>query len=136
MTVFKPLPTGGWKSQDRNKTDVAPVRPNPNLQPLSVELLDFFARRGISPATLEAAGVMQEHLYAPPLRETADTIAFAYRRRGQLINVKYRTIDKKFWQARAESSIPFYLPSTVLHSHSAVPVSVESFQLCDCALCY
>lgn len=95
------LPSGEWKARDRNKTDIPPVRPSPNLQPLSAELLHFFARRGISAATLEAAGVMQERLYAPPLREVADTIAFTYRRKGQLINVKYRTVDKKFWQAGA-----------------------------------
>lgn len=103
ISALLALATGEWKGRDRNKTDTPPVRPNPNLQLLSAELVDFFARRGISQATLETAGVMQERLYAPPLREMADTIAFTYRRKGQLINIKYRTVDKKFWQASGAS---------------------------------
>ena len=100
------------------------MRPNPTLQPLSAELLDFFARRGISAATLQKAGVMQERIYAPPLREMADTIAFAYRRRGQLINVKYRTVDKKFWQARARRS------TAAIHCYFALA------ELCAIRRCY
>ena len=38
------------------------MRPNPTLEPLSAELVDFFARRGISQATLDRGGVMQVRL--------------------------------------------------------------------------
>ena len=97
--------------QIHKATDVPPVQPTPNLQPLSVELLDFFARRGISETTLHRGGVMQEHLYAPPLKQMADTIAFPYWRRGQLVNVKYRTVNKKFWQASTMPSSKCRRPS-------------------------
>ena len=62
------------------------------LQPLSAELVAYFAGRGISRATLDRNGVVQDR---------AGTIAFPYRRDGETVNVKYRTLDKKFWQARS-----------------------------------
>ena len=62
------------------------------LQPLSQELMQYFAGRGISQATLERNGVMQDR---------AGTIAFPYRRDGEVVNIKYRTLDKKFWQVRS-----------------------------------
>ena len=45
--------------------------------------------RGISQRTLARNGVLQD---------AAGVIAFPYRRDGQVVNLKYRTLDKRFWQ--------------------------------------
>ncbi len=82
----------------RKRREEAPVRPNPNFAPLSDEIVDFFAGRGITASTLQRNNIMRETLYAPPLKGNTTAIAFPYMRDGELVNVKYRTLDKKFWQ--------------------------------------
>ncbi len=93
--------SGDIKRRDKSKTEAAPVRPNPDLEPLSPDLEEFFMRRGISRATLDATGVMQERRFVKQLGRVDDVIAFVYKRRGQIVNVKYRTVDKRFSQASA-----------------------------------
>ncbi len=75
----------------KRKSEVA-KRPNTaHLRPLSQRTQDFFAARGISPSTLQRNGV----------RETPQgDIAFLYFRDGEVINIKYRSLDKRFWQVR------------------------------------
>ena len=74
----------------KRKEEVA-KRPNTsNLRPLSQRLIDFFAARGISQATLERNSVMET---------PQGDIAFCYFRDGEVINIKYRSLDKRFWQA-------------------------------------
>ena len=74
------------------------------LQPLSRELVDYFAQRGISQTTLERNGVQQEY----SSKHSSQAIAFPYYREGEVINIKYRTLDKKFWQASVLTTICAY----------------------------
>ncbi|XP_022955059.1 primase homolog protein-like isoform X1 [Cucurbita moschata] len=70
------------------------------LEPLGDELITYFSKRMISQETLKRNVVMQ----------TADrqaAIAFTYRQNGQLVGCKYRTINKKFWQAKGTEKL-FY----------------------------
>lgn len=77
------------------KTEPAKRPDCSRLQPLSQEVVDYFAQRGISRATLERNRVQQEY----SAKHNANAIAFPYYRDGEIINIKYRTLDKKFWQA-------------------------------------
>ena len=81
----------GLVSMGRKRKEEVAKRPNiSNLRPLSQRLKDYFAARGISEATLERNCV----------RETPQgDIAFLYFRDGEVINIKYRSLDKRFWQA-------------------------------------
>ena len=62
---------------------------------------------------------MQERRFVKQLGRIDDVIAFVYKRRGQIVNVKYRTVDKRFSQVSCfvdeiHSSIQwqfFYQPS-------------------------
>ena len=74
----------------KRKEEVA-KRPNTsNLRPLSPRVKEYFAARGISEATLERNCVRET---------TQGDIAFLYFRDGEVINIKYRSLDKRFWQA-------------------------------------
>jgi twinkle protein len=85
----------------RRKVEEPPRKPDcSKLQPLSQEVIKYFEGRGISMATLIANKILQEHSG----RHNATAIAFPYYRDGEIVNVKYRTLDpKKFWQASIES---------------------------------
>lgn len=72
-------------------------------------MLEFFAARGISESTLQRNKVSSEVVYDPMLRKEQRVIAFPYYRDGVLINVKYRTMDKRFWQAKGAEKILYGL---------------------------
>ena len=93
----------------RKRKEEPPVRPTVKFEPLTPEMIEFFAARNISEATLKRNGVSSEVVYDPQLRKENRVIAFPYYRDGVLINVKYRTIDKRFWQSRGAEKILYGL---------------------------
>lgn len=97
----------------RRKVEELPKKPDTSrLEPISQHIVDYFAKRGISKETLIRNGVCQEH----SSKHNAAAIAFPYYRDGEVINIKYRTLDKKFWQAssRAHHICRHYCVSLVL----------------------
>ncbi|XP_056175721.1 primase homolog protein isoform X2 [Syzygium oleosum] len=63
------------------------------LEPLSDKIIGYFAERKISVETLQRNGVKQ-------LSGKQSAISFPYKRKGELVGCKYRTLDKKFWQEK------------------------------------
>ena len=86
----------------KRKSEVA-KRPNTsNLRTLSQKTKDFFKARGISEQTLERNGI----------KETPQgDIAFLYFRDGEVINIKFRSLDKRFWQECTPAPEPRSPPS-------------------------
>ncbi|GFP95925.1 primase homolog protein [Phtheirospermum japonicum] len=70
------------------------------LENLGDELLAYFAERMISKETLLRNNVMQ-------VVGDRKIIAFPYKQNGQLVGCKYRTVEKKFWQAKDTEKV-FY----------------------------
>lgn len=94
---------------NRKRKEEPPVRPKANLEPLTPEMIEFFNKRGISESTLKRNKVSSELVYDPMKKEQSRVIAFPYFRDGELINVKYRTLDKRFWQAKGAEKILYGL---------------------------
>ncbi|KAK9058026.1 hypothetical protein SSX86_022866 [Deinandra increscens subsp. villosa] len=64
------------------------------LEPLGDELINYFAERMISAEILQKNAVMQ-------MVDDKNVIAFTYRRKGEIVNCKFRSItNRKFWQAK------------------------------------
>ncbi|KAK1439360.1 hypothetical protein QVD17_05176 [Tagetes erecta] len=64
------------------------------LEPLGDELINYFAGRMISAEILQKNAVMQRV-------DDKSVIAFTYRRKGEIVNCKFRSItNRKFWQAK------------------------------------
>ena len=85
-----------------------------NFQPLDPQLLEYFAKRGISKETLERNQVAQEHTWMPGQpANAAPAIAFPYLRNGEVVNVKYRTMDKSFRQVKGAEKILYGLDDVV-----------------------
>ena len=83
------------------------VRPNPKLKPLSPRLLQFFQERGISPEVLSRNGIMQDA--GPFARQSDPVAAFPYRRGGDIVNVKYRSLSKRFRQEKQAEKVLYGL---------------------------
>ncbi|EFN55118.1 hypothetical protein CHLNCDRAFT_31176, partial [Chlorella variabilis] len=83
---------------------------------LSPEVVNFFAGRGITAATLVRNRVAQE-----TLADGSTAIAFPYYRDSQLVNIKYRSVgEKKFWQVRGAEKVLFGLDDVVGQSDIVV----------------
>ncbi|KAD3337753.1 hypothetical protein E3N88_33273 [Mikania micrantha] len=64
------------------------------LEPLGDELINYFAERMITAEILQKNAVMQ-------MVDDKNVIAFTYRRKGEIVNCKFRSItNRKFWQAK------------------------------------
>lgn len=65
-------------------------------KPLPDKAQEWFAKRGITQAVLQRNMVAIGSAYFPQCEEERGCVMFPYRRRGEVINVKYRTFDKLF----------------------------------------
>jgi twinkle protein len=66
------------------------VKPKTNTNGLTEEIYRWFKTRCISEKTLTEFKVTQKD----------NAICFNYFKNGELVNIKYRTLDKKFWQEK------------------------------------
>ncbi|DBA96517.1 TPA: hypothetical protein ACH3X1_015395 [Trebouxia sp. C0004] len=83
-----------------------------NFRPLTPEFLAYFASRGISERTLRRNQVAQESTWMPG-QPAGDAIAFPYLRNGEVVNVKYRTLNKCFRQVKGAEKILYGLDDVV-----------------------
>ena len=83
-----------------------------NFRPLTPEFLAYFASRGISEKTLQRNQVAQESTWMPG-QPAGDAIAFPYLRNGEVVNVKYRTMNKCFRQVKGAEKILYGLDDAV-----------------------
>jgi len=109
----------GWSGgvSGRERRQELPARREPSYRRPSLDhqgkreqsLYDWFQRRGISPATVDAAGVTTRRVWMPGDEQgsTSRVICFPYRLGPDLINVKYRTADKRFKQEKGAEKIYF-----------------------------
>ncbi|KAK1573049.1 hypothetical protein Q3G72_033084 [Acer saccharum] len=74
------------------------------LEPLCDQLIGYFSERLITRRTLERNRVMQKRY-----GDNEIAIAFTYRRKGKLLNCKYRDITKRFWQEKDAEKILYGL---------------------------
>ncbi|KAF5733612.1 twinkle protein chloroplastic/mitochondrial [Tripterygium wilfordii] len=95
-------------STSNQLTQVKPIREvtvqSLQLEPLSNELVGYFAERLISQETLRRNSVMQKRSLGNEI-----AIAFTYWRNGVLVNCKYRDINKRFWQEKDTEKILYGL---------------------------
>ena len=82
------------------------------FRPLDSALVSYFANRGITKQTLERNRVAQEHTWMPN-QPNGTAIAFPYLRNGEVVNVKYRTMDKSFRQVKGAEKILYGLDDIV-----------------------
>ena len=86
----------------------------PEFLTLAPEAEDYLVRqRGISRRTLLAAKVTAQPVHLPSSPEGQDELAigFNYFEQGQLVNTKFRTLDKRFALVPGAELIPYHIDS-------------------------
>lgn len=92
------LKDGGREANSDHWRKPAYVRPAPRVAPESHDLVmvEWFAKRGISPAILRRNQISLQSVYMPQMEEHAKAICFPYFRGAEWINAKYRDREKNF----------------------------------------
>jgi twinkle protein len=76
---------------------------------LSDKAVKYFGSRNIGRKTLERMKITEGMEFMPQAGKACNTIQFNYFRNGEMVNVKYRTGDKKFKLAAGAELIPYNL---------------------------
>lgn len=74
---------------------------------LSQKLINYWSLRGISLDTLKKMHITEGMEFMPQVGREMNTVQFPYYLEGELINVKYRTGDKKFKMCAGAELIPY-----------------------------
>ncbi|CAM6106005.1 unnamed protein product [Calypogeia fissa] len=98
---------GSAKASTSSKSPVAKVRHTPQslkIKPdLAAEVIEWFMSRKISRATLQQQKVMEG------AEGNEVVVAFPYFRDGEIVNCKFRTPDKRFWQVKGSEKVLYGL---------------------------
>jgi hypothetical protein len=101
-----------------------PRRERPlELKPPSPEAIAWFASRGICERTLQRAGVGVARRWI--VDREVDCIAFPYRRNRQIVNAKFRPMDRKAFAQMPGGEQRFYLGEMCDRSLSDTAIIVE-----------
>lgn len=101
------LPKAGEQKANYQKEPVRPKKVG-NFT-LSEQIVGWFAKRSISLPTLSAMKITEGKEWMPQKNGEENTIQFNYYREGELVNVKYRTLDKCFKLVSGAELIPYNL---------------------------
>lgn len=77
------------------------------------KLIEWFGKRGISRAIVEAAGIYRTQIWFPQTNSEMDAIAFPYEWAGELRNVKYRSASKDFRQEKDPEPVLYNADSII-----------------------
>lgn len=107
--------SGGLKGFDRSnirKVKREYTRPKEIQETgLSQKLINYFSLRGISVNTLKKMRIAEGKEFMPQAGKEMNTVQFPYYLDGELVNIKYRTGDKKFKMVQGAELIPYNIDS-------------------------
>ena len=124
-----------WAGSVREQRERARYEPNPRQAPkqppevsgdLPQETLEWFKRRGISEAVVQRNGIFRAETWMPGCErgQKVPALVFPYRRGGDVVNHKYRTLDKRFRQDKAAEKI-WYGLDDIAGNDTAIVVEGE-----------
>ena len=87
------------------------VRPEPRKVIETPGIYDYFEKRKISRSTVETFGITEGREWMPQDQKEHRTICFNYYLDGELINIKFKTADKKFKMVKDARKIPYNVDS-------------------------
>lgn len=92
---------------------------------LSQKLINYWSLRGISTDTLKKMHIAEGSEFMPQVGKEMNTVQFPYFLEGELVNVKYRTGDKKFKMVSGAELIPYNIDG-IKDQNSAIIVEGEA----------
>jgi len=87
------------------------VRPEPRKVIETQGIYDYFEKRKISRTTVDSFGITEGREWMPQDQKEHRTICFNYYLDGELVNIKFKTADKKFKMVKDARKIPYNVDS-------------------------
>lgn len=101
----------GWSGSLRRNTDSSDIptfQPiKSNAKPLEDKNLAYFEKRGITKAVVERNKITKDKIFMPSLKQEVPVICFNYFVGSDLVNIKYRDLNKNFAQAKGGAKVFF-----------------------------
>lgn len=116
-----------WKNELRQQEYVRPVIKKKQVKPTAEEAMYawFKEKRGISKETVDAMGIyLDPHVWIPQIEDFSQAIAFPFFRKGELINIKYRSPQKHFRLERDAERIFYGLDNLLVDEGKAVSMAI------------
>jgi twinkle protein len=88
----------------KKKEYIKPVKVNADV---SERLVKWFAKRGVSEATVAHWKIGESKEYFPQIEKRRNAVNFNYYRKGELVNVKFRDAEKNFKMVK-DAELIFY----------------------------
>ncbi|MBT4681541.1 MAG: toprim domain-containing protein [Chloroflexi bacterium] len=110
----------GWSGMLKNHIDLPTRTPRPKYKKpdwkptkdLPKKVIQYFKDRGISESTLKNNDIQYDNeIYFPQVEGKLGAICFPYKRKNEIVNVKYRSGKKHFRQEKDAEKIFFGLDS-------------------------
>jgi twinkle protein len=95
------------------------VRPEPRTQIATSGIYEYFEKRKITKETIDSFGVTEGREWMPQDQKEHRVICFNYFLDGELINIKFKTSDKKFKMVKDARKIPYNIDS-IKNSHYVI----------------
>jgi twinkle protein len=123
----------GWSGSVTERDDyrpqrrrpAAPVKPKETPGSPTPALLQWFARRGISAATVERNRIWAVRSYIAALKAEVECIAFPYFCAGELVNIKFRAFAEKAFAQVKDAEQTLYGLDDIADVKTAVIVEGE-----------
>lgn len=77
-------------------------------------------QRAIPETVLRAEGIALQRVYMPQVEDEADCLAFPYRKGGEVVNVKYRTLEGKHFRQVAGAEKVLYRQDRIAREHVVI----------------
>lgn len=105
------IDSGIWKCHNCGWTGSVNqyVRPEPRRQVETSAIFEYFEKRGIHRGTVEYFRVSEGEEWMPQDQQTHKVICFNYYMQGELVNIKFKTRDKKFKMVKDAQKIAYNL---------------------------
>lgn len=87
----------------------SPIKPQPRLELLNKEFIEYFEKRGISNNTLLRFGVTESLEWMPKAKKEVRSVCFNYIRESEIINIKFRASNKDFKMSKDAELILYNL---------------------------
>lgn len=111
-------------------------RPAPKTGHPASKMVQWFAGRGISEATIFTAGITESHEWMPQVNGERNCICFPYYRGGELINIKYRDGEKNF-KLEKDAELIFFGLDSIKADSKAVFITegeIDALTLIECGV--
>lgn len=95
------------------------TKPQPRLEKLNKDFIEYFEKRGVSNNTLLRLGVTESLEWMPKAKKEVRSVCFNYIKDDEIVNIKFRASNKDFKMAK-DAELIFYNLDAIKDEETAI----------------